>query len=182
MKEPLRRLLVLPLLAPLLAVLLVGALHPRPPLRLRLLIWTTPAWPAGVWLAGAGLLGAALSAGGTALALRAGGGPAAAGFAPGVDRRTSRREGRGGAREPEPWETPFQPRDDWDGKAAAAAAPASASPSRAPGEPPPTVSVPYRVVRRGSGAAGSTAAAGPTPSPQASVVADDWGSPSSEDW
>ena len=46
----LQRLLLLPLLAPLLAVLLVAALNPTPASRLRLLIWTSPALPIGVTL------------------------------------------------------------------------------------------------------------------------------------
>jgi hypothetical protein len=68
----LRRLLLLPLLAPLLAVLLVGALNPRPWVGLRLLIWRTPEWTIGSWLALAAGGGGALSAAATALALQAG--------------------------------------------------------------------------------------------------------------
>ena len=64
----LQRLLLLPLLAPLLLVLLVGALNPRPSLSLRLLIWTSPALPIGVWIALAGGGGAGLSAAAAALA------------------------------------------------------------------------------------------------------------------
>ena len=62
----LRRLLLLPLLAPLLAVLVIGTLNPRPPVRLRLLIWTSPPLPIGVWLLLASGGGALLSAGSTA--------------------------------------------------------------------------------------------------------------------
>ncbi|MGB7564596.1 MAG: hypothetical protein WBM08_07560, partial [Prochlorococcaceae cyanobacterium] len=67
-----RRLLLIPLLAPLLAVLLVGALNPRPVLRLRLLVWSAPALPIGIWMALAAGSGALLSGGATALALRSG--------------------------------------------------------------------------------------------------------------
>lgn len=45
-----RRLLVVPLLSPLLAVLLVAALNPRPQLAFRVLTWTTPQAPLGLWL------------------------------------------------------------------------------------------------------------------------------------
>ena len=37
-----RRLLVVPLLSPLLAVLLLAGLNPRPQLAFRVLTWTTP--------------------------------------------------------------------------------------------------------------------------------------------
>ncbi len=136
MREPLRRLLLLPLLAPLLAVLLVGALQPRPPLRLRLLVWTTPALPAGAWLAVAGLVGAALSAGATALTLRSGPGSVSRDPwpSPGICRGSDRDPGRRAGHPPQ--SPPPQP------------------PPRAPGDPPPTVSVPWRVVRRGSAAPG----------------------------
>lgn len=39
----LQRLLLLPLLSPLLAVLLLGAFNPRPWVALRLLTWSSPA-------------------------------------------------------------------------------------------------------------------------------------------
>ncbi|MFM7674704.1 MAG: hypothetical protein ACKO5F_03770 [Synechococcus sp.] len=166
MKEPLRRLLLLPLLAPLVVVLLVGALQPKPLLQLRLLVWTTPALPAGAWLAGAGLLGAALSAGGTALALRGGAGAAPA------------------ARAAEPWDLPRQRERPWPAEAAAQPPQQQpAPPPRAPGDPPPTVSVPYRVVRRGTAAPASTA--GPVGATATGPVAsgtDDWANPAPEEW
>ncbi|MFM7454680.1 MAG: hypothetical protein ACKO1V_12070, partial [Cyanobium sp.] len=68
----LQRLLLLPLLSPLLAVLLVGALNPRPWVALRLLTWTSPAWPLGAWIGGAAAAGAALSATAAGLALQTG--------------------------------------------------------------------------------------------------------------
>ena len=86
----LRRLLLLPLLAPLLAVLLVGAINPRQWVGLRILIWRTPEWTIGSWLALAAGGGAALSATATALALQAGGTrwtlPARLALGPGRDR------------------------------------------------------------------------------------------------
>ncbi|MGB5135349.1 MAG: hypothetical protein WBN89_09275, partial [Prochlorococcaceae cyanobacterium] len=66
----LRRLLLLPLLAPLLAVLVIGAVNPRPAVRMRLLTWTSPPLPIGVWLLLASGGGALLSAGATTLALQ----------------------------------------------------------------------------------------------------------------
>ena len=48
----LQRILLLPLLSPLLAVLLVSAINPRPGVSVRLLTWSSPAWPLGGWLAG----------------------------------------------------------------------------------------------------------------------------------
>ncbi|MEA5412824.1 hypothetical protein VB737_13710, partial [Synechococcus sp. BA-120 BA3] len=68
----LHRLLLLPLLSPLLVTLLVAALNPSPSLALRLLTWQTPSLPIGLWMAVAAGGGAALSAGATALALRQG--------------------------------------------------------------------------------------------------------------
>ena len=87
----LTRLLLLPLLSPLLAVLLIAAVNPRPWVALRLLTWTSPAWPLGGWLATGLAVGAGLSAAGTALALQ--GQPAAL---------QPRRQVRRGADGPEP--------------------------------------------------------------------------------
>ncbi|MEO1002977.1 MAG: hypothetical protein AAFX65_07695 [Cyanobacteria bacterium J06638_7] len=135
----LRRLLLLPLLAPLLAVLLVGAANPRPTVRLRLLIWASPPLPVGVWLLLAGAGGALLSGGATALALR--------GPEPSLQRQVFR-----------PMGEPPEPRRAAASAPAAAAPPAAAppvrsaapdaGPSREPGDPAPTVAVAYRVIRR----------------------------------
>jgi len=137
----LRQLLLLPLLAPLLAVLVVGALNPRPAVRLRLLTLTSPPLPIGVWMAIAATGGALLSAGATSLALRRDGFPG---------RQRQVRMPMGAA--DRPW-----------AEAAPASAPARTEasspwpdsadqPSRAPGEPPPTVEVPFRVIRRAASA------------------------------
>ncbi|MFO8238654.1 MAG: hypothetical protein R6U00_10505 [Prochlorococcaceae cyanobacterium] len=147
----LRRLLLLPLLAPLLVVLVIGAVNPRPPVRLRLLIWSSPPLPIGVWLMLASGGGALLSAGATALALR--------GAEPGLQRQVVRELWPD--REPEPKRT----REPMSGPAwppepePAAAAPPSAGPSRPPGEPVPTVAVAYRVIRRPASTAASPVAA-----------------------
>ncbi len=154
----LQRLLLLPLLAPLLVVLLVGALNPRPNLSLRLLTWTTPALPIGAWIALAAGGGAGLSAAGAALALR---------NPPGTLRRQVRR-------------TAPDPLEDWrEPQAAPAPAPRpAAGPPRPPGDPAPTVAVPFRVIRKGRTTA-------PSPEPvvaQATAVGDGWDAPTSDDW
>ena len=153
----LRRLLLLPLLAPLLAVLLVGTINPRPWVGLRLLIWRSPEWSIGSWIALAAGGGAALSASATALALQAGG----AG-----NRHQLRRpfpEGR--SRRVWPWgrdENPADgPTEAWGDRSSQA----SAGPSRHPAEPQPTLSVPFRVIRRGKGSAGPQPDPQPNPQP-----------------
>lgn len=183
----LRQLLLLPLLAPLLAVLLVGAVNPKPQLRLRLLTWTSPALPLGVWLMLAGSGGAALSAAATSLALAQGMGAAAA---PDAGRRQVRRPAgpawkpwrEESSRSDEPANGTGRDTADWPG----------AGPSRSPGEPAPTVEARYRVLRRPARAAataptrGNAAAASPAPASSsgsaAGGVADDWGEALSSDW
>ncbi len=161
----LRRLLLLPLLAPLLTVLLVGALNPRPWVGLRLLIWRTPEWTIGSWLALAAGGGGALSATATALALQAGSASTRRQLHRPIHAGGSRRVwpwGRGqgpSPTEPEPgawapgpnpepsaaWgqQAETRPGGPWPGQA-------WAGPSRHPAEPPPTLSVPFRVIRRGT--------------------------------
>ena len=160
----LRQLLLIPLLMPLLAVLLVGAINPRPAIQLRLLIWSSPALPVGVWMMLAAGGGGLLSALGAGLALR--------GPAPSLVRQVRRPVEPG-------WEQP-QERSwaSWNAKAA------SAGPSRAAGEPSPTVEVPYRVIRRGSPAAPAPTAGETTSRATASATAagDGWDQPLSDDW
>ena len=174
----LQRLLLLPLLSPLLAALLIAAINPRPWVALRLLTWTSPAWPLGAWLAGATAAGAGLSAAGTGLALLGRPNPTPA-------RRQVRRSGEatdGG--EPAPWRRPAAT----PAPGPAANGSAWAGPSRQAGDPPPTVSVPFRVIRRGSGGAGPTATtAAPTASATSTGTAstsgaDDWNQSDSDDW
>ncbi len=155
----LQQLLLIPLLAPLLAVLLLGAINPRPPVALRLLVWTSPALPLGAWIAAAAAAGAGLSAAATTLALRQG---SASDQPPTPFRRGHATAGPG-----EPAAAP-RPRSQ--------AAGAGVGPSRAPGEPAPTVEVPYRVIRRGTTE---------TPRPAAAVaqpVGDGWDEPLHDDW
>jgi len=171
----LRQLLLLPLLAPLLAVMLVGALNPRPAVSLRLLIWSSPALPIGVWILLAAGGGGLLSATSTSLALRTG--SADASGAPRGPRKVRRPLWD---REPaQPREQEGRFRAPWSEPAAPAATPgAAAGPSRAPGEPAPTVAVPFRVIRRPAEAVasggGCTASSG--------GGGDDWGEGASDDW
>lgn len=181
----LQRLLLLPLLAPLLAVLLVGALNPRPWVALQLLVWRTPAWPLGAWIGLAAAGGGALSAGATALALRGGGQPGPSRSRRSVAEVFARR------RAPEPWPEDAAP-DPADRNAWGRTNPLGghwAGPSRAPSDPPPTVSVPFRILRRGStGSArpdGPASSAAATAAPAgASVVStgDGWDEAGSDDW
>jgi hypothetical protein len=156
----LQRLLLLPLLAPLLLVLLVGALNPRPNLALRLLIWSTPALPIGAWIALAAGGGAGLSAAAAALALQTG---------PVSLRRQVRRE-------------PREPVESWEEPPQAAVPPPprrAAGPQRPPGDPAPTVAVPFRVIRKGRSAAAAEPASA---TPQTTAVGDGWDSPGGGDW
>jgi len=173
----LQQLLLIPLLGPLLAVLLLGAINPRPPVALRLLIWTSPALPLGSWIAAAAVTGAGLSAAATTLALRqVGGGLGGGGLGAGQPRAPfNRATGNVGP-----------------GDAAAArhrppAAGSSGGPSRAPGEPAPTVEVPYRVIRRPTGAPpqrdSTTQATRPEQAGAASqAVGDGWDQPLNDSW
>jgi hypothetical protein len=148
------RLLLLPLLSPLLVTLLVGALNSRPSVVLRLLTWQTPALPIGLWMAMAAGGGAALSGGVTALALQQG------------SRAPRSRSGRSTEIwEAEAWQPPQRraasTQEPFFGRRtpdeAAAPRTPSAGPSRAPGEPSPTVSVPYRVLHRPEGSSNEVA-------------------------
>lgn len=176
----LQRLLLLPLLAPLVLVLLVGALNPRPGIALRLLVWTSPALPIGVWIALAAGGGAGLSAAGAALAL---------GTAPGSLRRQVRRSARDprqawNADGPEPWEAAAD-RTPPPRQSAPAAPGPTAGPPRPPGDPAPTVAVPFRVIRKGKPPASPPSQTPPVPEPvvtQAAAVGDGWDSPANDDW
>lgn len=173
----LQRVLLVPLLTPLLAVLLVAAINPRPSVAVRLLIWTSPALPLSAWLAAAAGLGAGVSSLGTALALQGAG----RGITP---RRQVRRPGFWNDAEPEvPRQSEERPEQEpWDrGPKDVEPTPNQASwagPSRGASEPAPTVSVPFRVIRKPR----SAAAAAPSSPAAPAVVNDDWGSASNDDW
>ena len=166
----LQRLLLLPLLSPLLAVLLVAAINPRPGVSVRLLTWSSPAWPLGGWLAAAAGIGAVMSAGGTALALQ---GQAAATAPRRQVRRRSDEHGRDETSRDES-------NRDWDQPRGVQPPPPS-GPTRGAGEPAPTVSVPFRVIRKGSRSSNSPAAAA-TQTAVSTEDNTDWAAPLSEDW
>ncbi len=169
----LQRLLLLPLLSPLLVTLLVAALNPSPVLPLRLLTWQSPRLPIGLWMALAAGGGAALSGGATALALRQGGSRPL--------RRTVRRS--------EPWEEA-----GWSPPGPTGGSPVDAGPARAAGDPAPTVSVPFRVLRRPEAVEARpprpARPAAPPPSQSrahghghgVALQEPDWGENGSEDW
>jgi len=175
----LQRLLLLPLLSPLLAVLLLGVLNPRPWVALRLLTWTSPAWPLGAWISAAGVAGAALSAAGAGLALNSG--TALLG-----ERRQVRRRAGGDAEERAGSAPGAEPAAEPAERGGRANWSAWAGPSRGAAEPPPTVSVPFRVIRKGRGPAAAAAAPAPaaaaTSPAQAAAVGDGWDSSGGEEW
>jgi len=161
----LQRLLLLPLLAPLLVVVLVGAINPRPLVALRLLTWTSPTLSIGLWLSIAAGGGAAISAAATGLALRLGPGARAMPTGRPADQATEPHDEiwpESDSRAKRPSRNPFQ-----------------AGPSRAPGEPAPTVAVPFRVIRKAQ-----TASAPPPHAPEAkaTAVGDGWDQAASDDW
>lgn len=201
--SPTRRLLLVPLLAPLLAVLVLAAVNPAPRLSLRLLIWRSPPLPLGAWLALAASGGGLVSAAAVGLSL------GQAGRLSWSERRRpdpvaawpSGGDGRGRERERDPGrqaESPPAP--------AARAAPwsepngFSAGPSRSEGEPAPTVAVPFRVIQRPAQPVGSkgqaVAHAGrsrtaaveaparrqPAPAAPPAAAGEDWGAPPQDDW
>ena len=140
--SPLQRLLLVPLLSPLLAVLLTAAINQRPAVTVRLLTWISPALPLGAWMGGGAAAGAALSAAATGLALRGASGEL-------QERRQVRRR-REEADRPEA--EPRQPEQGgW--------MPSWAGPTRAAADPPPTVTVPFRVIRKGRPDGGAAASA-----------------------
>ena len=151
----LQRLLLFTLLAPLLAVLALAALNLSPAVSLRLLIWTSPALPLGSWLALAVGGGGLLSAAATSAALQSG-----------VAARRQVRlkaEAPGRRQEYAAWDPAHSETDsretasrnpanrqnlgweanDWNDPLAT-----NPAPPRPPGAPPPTVEVPFRVIRK----------------------------------
>ena len=212
-----RRLLVLPLLSPLLAVVLVGALNPSPQLSFRVLTWVSPRAPLGLWLGGAALAGAALSGAGTALALRQG-----QGSAPTPSRRRVRTPAsrpwvaQGGApeeggweafgdRPTPPWEEEF-PQERRGGRGSGEErgagqeqggrswreAPVAVAPPRSPGDPAPTMDVPFRILHRPAPSGREQAPSTPpgrqarparTAEPMPMNGEDDWGKEAAgDDW
>ena len=153
-----QRLLLIPCLAPLLAVLALSATNAGDKTRIRLLVWTTPPLPVGAWTALAGVGGAAGAAVAAFLVLPA-------------ERPLSRK--RHSAVQPE-----FDERGD-SANESTTRPNAKPGPERDVREPAPTVSVAYRVIQR--------PASEPRP-PQASAVASppqensNWGDDPDANW
>lgn len=151
-------------------------LNPGPRLSLRFMTWRSPELPLGGWIGGAALGGALLSGGAATLALRQG------------QRPIRRQVRRPAAREA----APVEPR--WPGAGAATPSPPPveereppdqpmAGPPRQPGEPLPTVTVPFRVIRRGARhGAMSEPVQADSPGGEARPVSDDWLGQDSDDW
>jgi uncharacterized integral membrane protein len=199
-----RRLLVVPLLSPLLAVLLVAALNPRPQLAFRVLTWTTPQAPLGLWLGGAALGGAALSGAGTALAFGRRQGARPKGRRRVTTPRSSRAWAEGGweDRSDDRFRRDEGPQEPWDGLESEGGRGGGAwrerapipvvAPPRAPGEPAPTLDAPFRILRRPSASGEERGVAqgveGWAPpqrdrEPVAVGVEDDWGREApGDDW
>ena len=175
----LQRILLVPLLSPLLAVFLVAAINPRPWVSVRLLIWSSPSWPLGGWIATAAGLGAAISGAGAAFALQGQG-------AATQPRRQVRRRSESDA---EPERAAERDKDRWQAGPKAPWAGVSApwaGPSRAANEPAPTVSVPFRVIRKGKPVGTSQGDTAGQPNAQATPstapAADDWNAAAIDDW
>ena len=124
-----QRLLLIPCLAPLLAVMALSATNIGDKTRLRLLVWTTPPLPLGAWTALAGVGGAAGAAVAAFLVLPA-------------ERPLSRK--RHSAVQPEHEER------DYPASESTTRSTAKPGPERDVREPAPTVSVAYRVIQRPS--------------------------------
>ena len=153
-----QRLLLIPCLAPLLALLALSALNIGDKTRLRLLVWTAPPLPLGAWTALAGAGGAAGAALAALLVLPA-------------ERPLSRKR-----------HSPVQPEFNETGypdHASTTRSKPNRGPERDVREPAPTVSVAYRVVQRPSSEPRQ---------PQASSVASppqefsDWGDDPEANW
>jgi hypothetical protein len=158
MNRLLQRLLLFTLLTPLLAVLALAALNLSPAVSLRLLIWTSPALPLGSWLALAVGGGGLLSAAATSAALQSsvaarrqvplkteapGRRQESATWDPAYGETTGRRSAsrQNLDRQANYWNDPLA---------------ANPAPARPPGAPPPTVEVPFRVIRKPARAASTS--------------------------
>jgi uncharacterized integral membrane protein len=170
----LQRLLLLPLLSPLLVVLLVAAINPKPWVKVRLLTWSSASLPVGGWMAAAATIGAVLSGAGTALALQEQG----SGLLPRRQVRRSR-----GSEPPMGSDGSTAAPHQNEGWGEEQARPSAwAGPARRAGEPAPTVSVPFRVIRKGSATQPAQSAKTTPAEPASTTSADDWGTSQSDDW
>ena len=126
----LQRILLIPSLVPLVAVLVLSALHRGAPTRLHLLGWSSPQAPLGLWTALAATGAAALSA-------------SSALFIVPRNQLLRRRLHR-------PYEAPSAP--EWQADRARPPqdrSPVPSPPQRDLRDPAPTVAVAYRIIKRG---------------------------------
>lgn len=153
----LQRALLLPCLAPLLALLLVSAVTTRSGSRLRIVLWTSPEQSIGTWMAIAGLTGAGFSMLSALLLVPP---------SPPLRRRLHQ------AVETNDPSTEDEPRSSKR---------VTSMPERDIRDPAPTVAVPYRVIQRGDRTAtrDETPSAHPTPS---AGEPDDWDSDPDRNW
>ena len=125
-----RRVLLLPCLLPVVAVLVLSAMNRSGTTQLQVLIWRSPPLPLGAWTAIAAATGASLS-GVAALLLIPGRAP--------LRRTLHQPMGRPAAPDPEIFEPTAS---------APVAPPPPVMPERDVRDPAPTVAVPYRVIQR----------------------------------
>ncbi len=189
-----------------MAALLLAALNPRPYLALRLLIWTTPPLPIGLWIGLGASGGALLSASAATLTLRQSGA---------TPRRSGRRWPEATVDISEPWSGTWQEQPPaarmaaWFSRPQRGVSPmgpeagpaleerpphrVGAGPQRAPGEPAPTVAVPFRVLHRpGARSTAAQPASGADSEPATAVhgepqhepvaIGDDWSQNEGDDW
>ena len=159
--KPIQRLLLVPCLAPLLAVLLIAVSSPRSTSRLQLLVWSSSPQPIGVWMALAGLAGAGLS-GLSALVLMP--------QSPQLKRRLHQ---------------PVEPGRWAETEASPPPRAVDPMPERDVRDPAPTVAVPYRVVQRGSSPSSKPSPPEERPVDPSSFQSDapiDWGDDPDRDW
>ena len=163
---PLQRLLLIPCLSPLLLTLLVAGLNLGKGGKLRILTWQLPTLPIGAWMAIAATTGAALGSGGAL---------AASPQAPSLQREVRR-----------PLEWPPESSEPQEPPGSAADARSAIWPERDVHDPAPTVSVPFRVIRRGSSQAGTVPMTDKEKNPDSvasgSTDPEDWNQPLGEDW
>ena len=163
---PLQRLLLIPCLSPLLLTFLVAGLNLGKGGTLRILTWQLPTLPIGAWMAITATTGAALGSGGAL---------AASPQAPSLQREVRR-----------PLDWPPERSEPLEPPGPASDASSALWPERDVRDPAPTVSVPSRVIRRGSSKTGTmpeTDKEKSTGSVASDITdPDDWNQPVGEDW
>ena len=156
----LRQLLLIPCMAPVLAVLILSVLNPGRSISIRILIWKSPAMPLGVWTAAGVSAGASIGAA-TALLLVPSG-------------TTLRRKLRQPVHPAPGVDLPRQKPPDPNLL------------ERDVRDPAPTVAVPFRIVQQPSaGTARHSSHSSPQPPRQArqqGTASDDWETEIDQDW